>query len=188
MDGDFVERTARRLRGESGDGGAHDHSHHSHDHHDHSGHSHGREDPTGRLFAPPERKRGRGLYPTSTFPARYAHEIQVFVEMDDDVVSNHGGFEPAVAYVNALFAAVSSVYEREVDTRISVAHVAQTNRYDGHATALEAIEHLFDEQGGDEWGYVDAGGDPVEGTEGVDLHHALVVSLFNFACLSCTLL
>ena len=62
-------------------------------------------------------RRRRSLYPTDKFPQLYSYEVDLFIQIDQELVDqNNGNFSMAVAYVNALVTAASVIYEEEVDT------------------------------------------------------------------------
>ena len=60
----------------------------------------------------------RRNYPTDNFPHKWSHEVQLYIEIDDDFVNiaGVGNLTQAFQYVNLLLVAVSSLFEREIDT------------------------------------------------------------------------
>lgn len=106
----------------------HDHNHHGHHHHEHEedhehSHTHNKQDlfeqfKTSDLLKDLLKKRrpARELYPTDNFPKAYTYEVDIYIEIDEGLITNNVDLTGATAYVNALISAASEIYEREVDT------------------------------------------------------------------------
>jgi hypothetical protein len=63
----------------------------------------------------------RKAYATDTFPNKWTYQVDLYIEVDDALVNKHDPSNTVtmpntVTYVNALITAVSSIYEREIDT------------------------------------------------------------------------
>jgi hypothetical protein len=63
----------------------------------------------------------RREYATDTFPNKYSYQVDLYIEVDSAMVANHdptdiNNMPNTIAYINALITAVSSVFEREIDT------------------------------------------------------------------------
>lgn len=58
----------------------------------------------------------RKLYATDAFPQMYTYQVDMYIEIDEQVIMNNGGMDNAIQYVNAVITAASAVYEREIDT------------------------------------------------------------------------
>ncbi|KAL7483314.1 hypothetical protein ACHAW6_008965 [Cyclotella cf. meneghiniana] len=142
----------------------------SHDHGD--DHDHSIFDmPTDETGTPPTKN--RRLYATDTFPNAWSYQVDLYIEVDEDLVKHHDNdtvnMPNTIEYVNALVTAVSSIYEKEIDTHLNVLHIAKTNIYDGAANASVALDIMEATYSGDTWHYTD----PVTG-EKPDIHHAIL--------------
>ena len=107
-----------------------DSNHHDHDPGEHHDHDHGHNLQTDILAklksdlgyhasahaANIGKRRRRALYPTDNFPQLYSYVVDFFIEIDHVLVTNNGGQEGAIEYVNGLVSAASAIYEREIDT------------------------------------------------------------------------
>ena len=63
----------------------------------------------------------RKAYATDTFPNKWTYQVDLYIEVDDALVNKHDPSNTVtmpntITYVNALITAVSSIYEREIDT------------------------------------------------------------------------
>lgn len=64
-----------------------------------------------------DKSRGRNLYATDNFPAKYSYEVRLYIEIDAALVTaNNNDLADAITYVNSIVTAASSIYEREIDT------------------------------------------------------------------------
>ncbi|KAL7470486.1 hypothetical protein ACHAXS_010742 [Conticribra weissflogii] len=120
----------------------------------------------------------RKLYATDSFPQLYTYQVDLYIEIDDDFVSLHGtlgtsaALEAAVEYVNIIITAASSVFEREIDTHLHVAHIDHNNVYDSATSTSEALDIMTETYASDEgWHYTDG--------FGIDLHHAMLGNNLN---------
>ena len=59
-------------------------------------------------------KQHRQGYATDNFPALNSYQVDLYIEVDQDFVTHHVNMTGAIAYVNALVTAISSIYEEEV--------------------------------------------------------------------------
>ena len=59
-------------------------------------------------------KQHRQAYATDNFPGLYSYQVDLYIEVDQDFVTHHVNMTGAIAYVNALVTAISSIYEEEV--------------------------------------------------------------------------
>mmetsp|Transcript_22411 Transcript_22411/g.33016 ORF Transcript_22411/g.33016 Transcript_22411/m.33016 type:complete len:534 (-) Transcript_22411:74-1675(-) len=160
--------------------GGHDH-HHDHDHHDHDHHHHHHGDASEELdralhSLEEERMKLRGsknrlgrqlFYFTDDFPQTYSYEVAIHFDIDDAFVALHGDGEnagrDAIAYIDLLVSGANAIYEKEIDTHLSVAGVSRLTNYDSAGStsaALTILENAYRES----W------------TEGADLHHALLAA------------
>ncbi len=157
----------RKLEKESGRLHEH-HHHHQHPEHDEHIHLHNpTEDMLNSLLGSVKNAPRRKLYATDNFPALYSYVVEMYIEIDNEFVQRigNGVLANAHEYVNALISAVSTVYEREVDTHLSVVHIAQTSLYDSLTTTTEALSKMRQTYGGSDWHYKE---------KEIDLHHALL--------------
>eukprot|EP00804_Cyclotella_cryptica_P018048 CCRYP_008333-RD/>CCRYP_008333-RD protein AED:0.09 eAED:0.09 QI:172/1/1/1/0.70/0.72/25/1395/1365 len=115
----------------------------------------------------------RRLYATDTFPNAWSYQVDLYIEVDGDLVNYHDSdtvnMPNTIEYVNALVTAVSAIYEQEIDTHLNVLHIAKTNIYDGAANASHALDIMKGTYEGDTWHYTD----PNTG-EKPDVHHAIL--------------
>ncbi|KAL7483162.1 hypothetical protein ACHAW6_008810 [Cyclotella cf. meneghiniana] len=162
----------------------HDHSHHNrHHNHHHTAHLndlHHRDTVAhlGNIDQNVLRNRRR-LYATDTYPNKWSYQVDLFIEIDGALVQKHDpndavNMPNTIAYVNALITAVSSVYEREVDTHLHVLHIAKTTLYDDHSDIGDAMKEMMGKYASQSWHYVD----PTTG-ESPDLHHAILYRSMN---------
>jgi hypothetical protein len=113
------EETRRRLQ----EGGRH-HNEHSH-HHKHS-HDHFNlaniENFAAQLgLEKVNLQSRRHTYATDTFPNKYSYQVDLYIEVDTAMVNAHDPTQPTtfpntILYINALITAISTIYEREIDT------------------------------------------------------------------------
>mmetsp|Transcript_21205 Transcript_21205/g.47339 ORF Transcript_21205/g.47339 Transcript_21205/m.47339 type:complete len:836 (+) Transcript_21205:1393-3900(+) len=131
----------------------------------HHHHHHGEND----LFAVGQNLRGskgnlgRRLYYTDNYPKAYTYQVDLFIEVDQAFVDNHGSYQAALEYIDVLFSAASAIYEQEIDTHLHVRHVEKTNRYDSAASTGDALKIMRTDFAGSSWHYGN-----------IDLHHALL--------------
>eukprot|EP00804_Cyclotella_cryptica_P021238 CCRYP_001519-RA/>CCRYP_001519-RA protein AED:0.11 eAED:0.05 QI:0/0/0/0.85/0.83/0.85/7/0/577 len=148
----------------------------SHDHHDHqpvdirADHY----DPELTTTAMPTGIRQRNLYATNTFPNAWSYQVDLYIEVDNGMISNRDtdpvNIPNTIAYINALVTAVSSIFEKEIDTHLNVIHIAKTDIYDSAANTAEALGIMRTKYGNkNTWHYTD----PSTGQK-PDLHFALL--------------
>ena len=104
----------------------------SHDDHDHHGHSHDFEANIVNManhfgLGTAKMQSHRDLYATDDFPNAYSYQVDLYIEVDTAMVTNHDPTDSVnmpntIAYINALITAVSSIYEREIDTKCKSMH------------------------------------------------------------------
>ncbi|KAL7468562.1 hypothetical protein ACHAXS_008789, partial [Conticribra weissflogii] len=86
----------------------------------------------------------RTLYPTDKFPQLYSYQVDLYIEIDDILLKNNGGdMGTAIQYVNSLITGASSIYEREIDTHLHVAHIALTNHYKNAEGMKDAVDNIM---------------------------------------------
>ena len=100
---------------------------------------------------------------TDTYPQAYSYQVNLYIEIDQAFIDNHGSFEDALDYINILVAGASAIFESEIDTHLHVSHVHKTNRYDAASSTSEALEIMRDAFAGSTWH---------DGN--INLHHALL--------------
>lgn len=88
--------------------------------------------------------------------------MSLVIEIDQAFVDNHASLEDALAYVDLLVSGANVIYEKEIDTHLSVQQIIFTNRYDGTTSTSGALDLIRGRFGGNEW------------TPEADLHHALL--------------
>ena len=106
---------------------------------------------------------GRRLYFTDNYPKAYTYQVDLFIEIDQAFVDNHGSYQAALEYIDVLVSAASAIYEQEIDTHLHVTHVEKTNRYDGVSSTSDALKIMRTDFAGSSWHY-----------DNIDLHHALL--------------
>lgn len=126
VDSETKDETPKRRLGETHHRG-HEHNHYRHNHN--HGHSHNHFDPaniqdmTKHLGIDNVKVQShRRTYATDTFPNEYTYQVDLYIEVDTAMVTKHDpndavNMPNTIAYVNAVITAVSSIYEREVDTK-----------------------------------------------------------------------
>lgn len=146
----------------------HDH-HHEHHRHDHN-HDHlfSEDDIDNLMNRKPQRHRR-----TTGFPSIPTHQVDLFIEIDRDfIIKNGSNLTTAFRYVNTLVTAASTIYEAEVDTRLTVAHIKVTDNYaeaEDSASALDRMREIYGNA--TTWHYTEG--------NGVDLHHAILGKRLN---------
>ncbi|EED89945.1 predicted protein [Thalassiosira pseudonana CCMP1335] len=181
-----------RMLHEDHDHEHHDHGHHSHHHHDHSDPNFdflsnlnanlgSKLGSNAKVQFSSRNLRSRGhdtnntdsdsanrrLYATDNFPDLYSYQVDLYIEIDQGFVDNHGSMDAAITYVNVLVTAISSIYEEEIDTHLNVLHIALSIVYDAVTNTQEAIDLMKETYAADTWHYKDGSHDP-------DLHHAFI--------------
>jgi len=161
---------------------SHEHgTHHNHDHdHDHRGldeghhHGHGMDENEDVVEAFQRMAEsvglrgavgslGRRLYYTDTYPNKYSYEVGLFIEYDALFSANSAG--NPVSYINLLVSASNIIYEKEVDTHLSISHIEYTTRYDSASGTSSALSIQRNRFLGNSFG---------DGRQNVDLHHAVL--------------
>jgi hypothetical protein len=165
------------------------HSHHDHDHsYDHNDHDDNDSSHTLNLSSTSDsifsqvtnidrdllKNRRRRVYATDTYPQKWSYQVDLYIEIDEDLVNKHDtdkvNMPNTINYINALITAASSVYEKEVDTHLHVLHIAKTTLYDYESSTSSALDVMFNQYSNpNTWHYTD----PVTG-ETPDLHHAIL--------------
>jgi hypothetical protein len=128
---------------------------------------------SGLNFLNPNMIQGRRkAYATDSFPNAFTYQVDLFIDVDDALVNKHDtntvNFPNTITYVNALITAISSIYEREVDTRLNVLHIQKTSIYNNAADSEAAIDIMQNNYSGDTWHYTDSNGHQP------DLHHGIL--------------
>jgi len=96
----------------------------------------------------------------------YSYQVDIYLEIDQQLVNDNGGIlnPNTINYVNSIFTGANSIYESEIDTHLSLLHIALTSNYNsasGTGNALDTMRSIYASQG---FGYY----------PGIDLHHALL--------------
>lgn len=71
--------------------------------------------------------------------ASYHFQVDMFVEIDSAFISNLGGLNSAINYVNTLVTGANVVYEKEIDTHLRVTNIKVSSLYDGATSTTEAL-------------------------------------------------
>lgn len=147
VDNETEDETPRRRLGKT--------HHHGHQH-NHYGHSHNHFNPANIMNVAKELgldnvkvQSHRRIYATDTFPNEYSYQVDLYVEVDTAMVTKHDpndtvNMPNTIAYVNAVITAVSSIYEREVDTKREWKSCMLLKRWGHkyiHQTSLSSIPH-----------------------------------------------
>ncbi|KAL7536945.1 hypothetical protein ACHAXR_007498, partial [Thalassiosira sp. AJA248-18] len=109
------------------------------------------------------------------FPDTPTYQVDLYIEIDAEFILKNGSTNQtrqqnqtdAFKYINTIVTASSSIFETEVNTRLTVAHIEITNHYDNAANSSQAIEwmrNIYSDES--EWHYTEG--------NGVDLHHAIL--------------
>jgi len=97
------------------DGLQHNHHHHDHDHHHHNEHDdHGLDgnDLSGSFENLRKSLRGTDVS-RQEGNMGYSYQVDMYIEFDQQLVTNNGGLQGAHNYINALFTMANTIYERE---------------------------------------------------------------------------
>ena len=114
------EDTRRHLQ--ENEQGHHNNSHHGHKHdHDHFNLASIENFAAQLGIEKMNLQSRRRVYATDTFPNEYSYQVVFFIEVDTDMVAAHDPSDAVnmpntVDYINALITAISTIYEREIDT------------------------------------------------------------------------
>jgi hypothetical protein len=92
--------------------------------------------------------------------AAYNFEVELFIEIDNALISAMGSMNNAVNYVNTLVTAANTVFEKEIDTHLRVTDIVVSTLYDAATSTSQALDIMRTTY---------AGVHP-----NVDLHHALL--------------
>jgi hypothetical protein len=116
----------------------------------------------------------RTTYQTDTFPSKWSYQVDLYIEVDTDMVNARDpedteNMPNTIEYINALFTAINSIYEREIDTHLHILHIAHTNIYDNAGSPTQALGIMANTYGSTEWHYTD----PNTGYT-PDLHHLIM--------------
>eukprot|EP00581_Thalassiosira_minuscula_P012760 CAMPEP_0183715640 /NCGR_PEP_ID=MMETSP0737-20130205/9783_1 /TAXON_ID=385413 /ORGANISM="Thalassiosira miniscula, Strain CCMP1093" /LENGTH=800 /DNA_ID=CAMNT_0025944757 /DNA_START=137 /DNA_END=2539 /DNA_ORIENTATION=+ len=111
---------------------------------------------------------------TKGFPATPSHQVDLFIEIDQHFINTNGkNLTTAFRYVYTLVTAASTIYEAEVNTRLTVASIKVTDNYENYTNSRDALFHMKDTYGNSsgEWHYNEG--------HGIDLHHAILGKKMN---------
>ena len=65
---------------------------------------------------------------TDTFPQKYSYEVEMRIDIDELFFLRQGGSTAnAVDYINILVSAANIVFEKEIDTHLSVSQIFLTD-------------------------------------------------------------
>ena len=70
----------------------------------------------------------------------YSFQVEMYIEIDNKFISNLGGLNNAINYVNTLVTGANVVYEKEIDTHLHVTKIAVSTLYDGATSTSNALE------------------------------------------------
>jgi len=162
----------------------HEH-HHEHNHHDHN-HDHVfSEDDIDNLIndiSSNHHQKHHKHRRAAGFPATPSHQVDLFIEIDQEFVTKNGiengtdltNRTTAFRYVNTLVTAASTIFEAEVDTRLTVAHIKLTDNYADMTDSRSALDRMREiYRNSSEWHHTDGNGN------GVDLYHAILGKRLN---------
>lgn len=149
----------RRLVGHSHDG--HHHHHAAEDNHHHHHHHDGADLDLGKALEVeglklrgtrrlaherPADHRKLETYYTDNTGYKYSYEVGILVEVDQNLVNKKGGVNGMSQYIEDLFAGMNIIYEKEVDTHLSIVGIDVVSRYDsatGTGDALGILENTY---------------------------------------------
>jgi hypothetical protein len=72
--------------------------------------------------------------------APYNYEVQLFIEIDNNLVTKMGSVSNAVNYVNTVVTGANVVYEKEIDTHLSVTQIKVSTLYDAATSSTDALK------------------------------------------------
>jgi len=72
--------------------------------------------------------------------AAYNYEVQLFIEINNALVTKMGSLSNAVNYVNAMVTGANVVYEKEIDTHLSVTQIKVSALYDAATSSTDALK------------------------------------------------
>lgn len=157
----------RNLIADGGDSGESQHQQHPHLHHFHNAQHDHFEDEVDNLIQEISSNQSMHRRRTTGFSTP-SFQVDIYIEIDQKLVDLNGNdLNTAFKYVNTLVTAASTIYSREVDTRLHVAHIALTSMYDDETDSLDALEKMKTEYGHPSTFHYKDG-------FGMDLHHALL--------------
>lgn len=162
VSGDAEESVDRRLE---------DHEGHHHDDYHH--HHHGTENSETALQDIKEGLRGSTVRMGKRRKLQtgdYNYQVDVFIEIDQTLVTKTGSLSNAIAYVNTIFTGANTIYESEIDTHLSVSHIELTNYYDAATGTSDALSKMRTQYSSLGFNYDSM----FPGVSGHDLHHALL--------------
>lgn len=90
-------------------------------------------------------------YYTDNTNYKYSYEVGVYVEVDQTLVNNEGGQAGMSQYIEELFAGMNIIYEKEVDTHLSVTGIAIVTRYDDATSTSAALNVMQSQLTGGNW-------------------------------------
>jgi len=167
----------RRLLGHSHDDhDEHDHRHDDHDHKDHHHHHHHDDMDLGKALERegiklrgtrrlahqhPDNHRKLETYWTDKRDEenvfyKYSYEVGIYIEVDSILVNDKGGVNGMTQYIEDLFAGMNIIYQKEVDTHLSIVEIKQVNRYDSSSSAGDALAIQRNQLIGGNWPNADA--------------------------------
>ena len=115
-----------------------------------------------------------GLHPSETVQQNrrqlnqdgYSYEVEVFFEIDQQFINNSPGsandLAEGLAYLDVLLSGLNLVYEKEIDTHISIKGVEVTTRYNAASDTSQALDLLKQARDYGDW------------PQGADLVHAVL--------------
>ena len=64
----------------------------------------------------------------------------MYIEIDNAFISNLGGLNNAINYVNTLVTGANVVFEKEIDTHLHVTSIVVSSLYDDAKSSSEALK------------------------------------------------
>ncbi|KAL7464829.1 hypothetical protein ACHAXS_005152 [Conticribra weissflogii] len=104
----------------------------------------------------------------------YNYQVDIFIEIDQSLVTKTGSLANAIAYVDAIFTGANTIYETEIDTHLSVSHIQLTNYYDSYSSTSSALSQMRTEYSSLGFDYSAKFSGETGQFSGHDLHHALL--------------
>jgi hypothetical protein len=72
--------------------------------------------------------------------ASYNFQVDLFIEINNALISKMGSLNNAINYVNALVSGANTVYEKEIDTHLRVTDIIVSSLYDDATSTSQALE------------------------------------------------
>ena len=92
----------------------------------------------------PADHRKLGTYYTDNTNYKYSYEVGILVEVDQNLVTKKGGQTGMSQYIEDLFAGMNIIYEKEVDTHLSIVGIDVVSRYDSTTSTSNALDVQVD--------------------------------------------